>query len=215
MKALLVIDVQNDFVPPDGSLAVGHGDEVVKPIIDLMEDKDGKYHWDKIVLTRDWHPANHTSFAKTHGLSDFSPFVYDSPVKGDDSKQDATLWPVHCVQNTKGSELVDALKEEVAKHNYTVVNKGYLADREYYSAFNDIWNDHVTELHKLLQDAGITEVFVVGLALDFCVKNTAISAAHLGYKTTILQQFTRAIAADDKSMASLKQELQREKVSLL
>ncbi|CAL9728883.1 nicotinamidase [Monosporozyma unispora] len=214
MKALLVIDAQNDFVPPDGSLAVGHGDEVIQPIIKLMNDETHQYNWDKIILTRDWHTPNHTSFAKSHGLPDFSPFVYDSPIPGDDSKQDATLWPVHCVQNTKGSQLVDDLIKEVNKHHYTVVNKGYLTDREYYSAFNDIWNYHKTELNELLQEKGIDEVYVVGLALDFCVKNTAISAAKLGYKTTILKGYTRAINTDAESMQKLNDELAANKVTL-
>lgn len=213
MKALLVIDVQNDFVPPNGSLAVEHGEEVIQPIIKLMNDENNVYKWDKIVLTRDWHPTNHISFAKSHELPNFSPFVYDSPIPGDDSKQDGILWPIHCVQDTEGGQLVDDLVREVDKHHYTIVNKGCLTDREYYSAFNDIWNYHKTELNDLLKEQGIDEVYVVGLALDFCVKNTAISAAKLGYKTTILKAYTRAINTDAESMQRLNDELVANKVA--
>lgn len=89
-----------------------------------------------------------------------------------------------------------------------------MADREYYSAFNDIWDDHHTELDSILQKHGINDVFVVGLALDYCVKSTALSAAKLGYRTTILQTYTRAIATDEKSMCGLKQELVQNDITL-
>ncbi|SCV04139.1 LAMI_0H13718g1_1 [Lachancea mirantina] len=210
-KALIVVDVQNDFLPPSGSLAVPQGDQVVSGIAHLMQDD----RWACVVVTQDWHPKTHTSFAVNHQQPDFSEFTYTSPT--DSSRtQRGMLWPVHCVQDTPGSELaptIAATLEELATDHH-VVKKGYLADREYYSAFNDIWGLHKTELHSLLDRHGINDVFVVGLALDYCVKNTAISAAQLGYRTTILQDYTRGIANDSKSMASLKQELVQNDVAL-
>ncbi|KAK5962973.1 nicotinamidase PWA37_005429 [Arxiozyma heterogenica] len=219
MKALLVIDVQNDFARKDGKLYVNKGEEIVEPIVDLIEDKAGKYKWDLVVLTRDWHPADHISFAKNHNLPDFSSYKYCDP-RNRTVTQESTLWPVHCVQNTWGGQLVDPLNKIAAKAiereqqkkegvdvDVVVVDKGYLKDREYYSAFNDIWDDHKTELDGLLRKQGIEEVFVVGLALDYCVKNSAVSSARLGYKTTILTDFTRAIATDHVATETLRREL--------
>lgn len=217
MKALLVIDVQNDFARKDGKLYVNKGEEIVGPIVDLIEDKAGKYKWDLVVLTRDWHPADHISFAKNHDLPDFSSYKYCDPRNGTVA-QESTLWPVHCVQNTWGSQLVGPLNKIAANAiereqreeegvDVVVVDKGYLKDREYYSAFNDIWDDHKTELDGLLRKQGIEEVFVVGLALDYCVKNSAVSSARLGYKTTILADFTRAIATDHVATETLRREL--------
>lgn len=213
VKALLVIDIQNDFLPPNGSLAVPHGDEIIQPVIDLMEDP--KQEWHRVVLTRDWHTFDHISFAKTHKKEDFSKIIYKSPVPGDDSTQEGTLWPVHCVQQTYGSQLAAPLLEEQKKLDCHVINKGYLSDREYYSAFSDIWNYHRTELQHYLQCHHITDVYVVGLALDYCVKSTAISAAKLGYKTFILKDYTRPIYSDPASMQKLEKELKENNVSLI
>ncbi|SCU89291.1 LAFA_0E17106g1_1 [Lachancea sp. 'fantastica'] len=210
-KALIIVDVQHDFLPPKGSLAVSAGDEVVSPIVDLMRDE----RWCVVVATQDWHPENHVSFARNHDLPDFSPFDYASP-SNPSKTQAATLWPVHCVQDSWGSQLAPKLAQafDTLQCDHHVVQKGFLSDREYYSAFNDIWNDHHTSLDALLQKHGVNDVFVVGLALDYCVKSTAISAAQLGYRTTILKNYTRAIASDDKSMSNLKQELVQNDVAL-
>lgn len=213
VKALLVIDIQNDFLPPNGSLAVAHGDEIIEPVIKLMEDP--KQEWHRVVLTRDWHPQDHISFAKTHGKPDFSKVTYQSPIPGDNSTQEGVLWPKHCVQGTHGSQLADALIEEQKKLDCRVVDKGYLHDREYYSAFNDIWEFHKTELNNYLKSHHITDVYVVGLAFDYCVKNTAISAAKLGYNTFILKDYTKAINTDQASMASLEEELKKHNVKVI
>lgn len=200
--ALLIIDIQNDFLPPNGSLAVSAGDEIINPVIQLARDPK----WACVVMTKDWHPRDHISFARNHNLPDFSQFTYESPLH-DGQSQSATLWPVHCVQDTVGSEVPEAITEAFERLDvpHTIVNKGYLSDREYYSGFNDIWEDHHTELNDFLKSQKTTEVYVVGLALDYCVKNTAISASKLGYHTTILQNYTRAIAPE--SIPRLKQEL--------
>ncbi|CEP64143.1 nicotinamidase LALA0_S10e03422g [Lachancea lanzarotensis] len=210
-KALIIVDVQHDFLPPKGSLAVSTGDEVVSPIVELMQDE----RWCVVVATQDWHPENHVSFARNHDLPDFSPFDYTAP-SNSSKTQRATLWPVHCVQDSWGAQLAPELAQALdgLQCDHHVVQKGTLSDREYYSAFNDIWNDHHTGLDALLQKHGVNDVFVVGLALDYCVKSTAISAAQLGYRTTILKDFTRAIASDDRSMCNLKQELVQNDISL-
>lgn len=213
VTALLIIDVQNDFLPPKGSLGVPNGNLVIDPIIELMKSDK----WSCVGMTKDWHPASHTSFACNHGLPDFSAFTYKSPILGSNDTQDATLWPVHCVQETWGSEvpphLLDAFENLKVPHK--IVNKGYLEDREYYSGFNDIWKDHRTELDSFLKENKVTEVYVVGLAFDYCVKNTAISSAELGYKTYILKNYTKAISADSNSMEKLADELSSKGVSLV
>ncbi|CCK70122.1 nicotinamidase KNAG_0D03760 [Huiozyma naganishii CBS 8797] len=213
MKTLIVVDVQNDFLPPKGSLAVPHGDEVIDPIIELINDP--AQDWHRVVFTKDWHPKKHTSFAITHNQPEFSKYTYKSPRFGDLTTQEGTLWPVHCVQNTWGAQITNKLMKEVSKHHFKIVDKGFLRDREYYSAFHDIWKFHRTDLDDYLRKHHTTEVYIVGLALDFCVKCTAISAAELGYKTTILKDYTRAINTDDESMAKLEKELQENDVALV
>ncbi|SCV00065.1 LANO_0F05028g1_1 [Lachancea nothofagi CBS 11611] len=210
-KALIVVDLQFDFLPPNGSLAVPTGDQIVSPIAELIKDE----RWSVVIATQDWHPKDHVSFAANHNLPDFSEFEYTSPAKPYGT-QKATLWPVHCVQGTQGAELAPEMATafEKLECDHHVVQKGFLADREYYSAFNDIWNDHHTQLDAMLQKHGINDVFVVGLALDYCVKSTAISAANLGYRTTILQNYTRPIASDHKAMCNLRQELIQNDVTL-
>lgn len=212
VRALLIIDVQNDFLPPKGSLAVPDGDAVIEPIIELLKEEE----WNCVAMTKDWHPKDHISFASVHGLPDYSPFTYTSPVSGSNEKQEATLWPVHCVQESWGSNvptnLLNAFLDLKAPH--LIVNKGYLSDREYYSGFNDIWNDHHTELDSFFKEHNVTDIYVVGLAFDYCVKNSAISAAKLGYNTVILNSYTRAISTDAKSIEALHEELAKNKIHL-
>ncbi|SCU98228.1 LADA_0H11474g1_1 [Lachancea dasiensis] len=203
-KALIIVDLQHDFLPPHGSLAVPGGDEIVAPIVELAKDD----RWSVVVATQDWHPRDHVSFAVNHNVPEFSEFVYTSPIRRNET-QAATLWPVHCVQGTQGAELAPELVHTLDRLecDHHVVQKGFLSDREYYSAFHDIWSDHHTQLHGLLQKHGVNEVSIVGVALDFCVKSTAVSAANLGYRTTILKDYTRGIATDAKAQCNLEQEL--------
>lgn len=212
VSALIVVDIQNDFLP-GGSLAVPHGDEIIQPVIKLMEDPNRKWH--RIILTRDWHTSDHISFARTHKKPDFSPITYHSVIPDDNATQEGTLWPVHCVQQTHGAQLADAIADEQKKLGCRIVDKGYLSDREYYSAFSDIWNYHRTELNNYLDSHHITDVYVVGLALDFCVKHTALSAAKRGYNTYILKDCTRAIHSDPESMKALEKELKENNVQLI
>lgn len=210
MKTLLVIDVQNDFITPDHSMYVPQGEEVVSPIVELMKDPQ----WHRVVVSRDWHPQNHISFAKNHGVEDYTETTYKSPRPGDDSTQPATLWPVHCVQNTRGAQLAPDILELVNSKHIKIVDKGYLSNCEYYSAFNDTWEWHKTELDEYLKKHHTTEVYVVGLALDFCVKNTAISAAKLGYDTTILKDYTKPIYTDADHQQQLEKDLKEHNVKV-
>lgn len=222
MKALLVIDLQNDFANQRGSMYVDKSEEIIEPIIELVKDKEHRYRWDRVVFTRDWHPVDHISFARTHGLPDFCKYTYHHP-RDTHIRRESTLWPVHCVQGTWGSQLVDPIRKELITTKETengtvmaVVDKGFIRDREFYSAFDDIWGESSqdTSLEDQLLE-GIQEIYVVGLALDYCVKNTAISAATRGYKTTVLKEYTRAIHTDPAAMESLCRELKEHGVSLI
>lgn len=197
-SALLVIDIQNDFLP-GGSLAAPSGDTVIPDVISLLNTQN--YKWDTVVFTQDWHPKDHTSFASNHAdVEPFQKIAFQSPKKGDEGKGERmeTVWPNHCVQHTHGADIPEVLTEcykgiTVPK---TIIQKGKLQDRDYYSAFNDIWDDDYTELHDFLQENSIKKVFVVGIAYDFCVKYTCESASKLGYETYVIKPLTRAINLD-------------------
>ena len=174
--ALIVIDVQNDFCP-GGALAVAGGDEIIIRINGLMEA------FGTVVLTQDWHPANHASFAANHpGATPFSlaQMPYGPQV----------LWPTHCVQGSKGAEFHRDLWTDPA---HLIVRKGFRPEIDSYSAFFE--NDHSapTGLDGYLRSRGITAVTLVGLATDYCVAYSAVDAAGLGYTATVLEGAARAI----------------------
>ena len=190
--ALLVIDIQNDFLP-GGSLAVQDGDKIIPDVLDLLDSS--KYHWDAVAFSQDWHPKDHTSFASNH--ADVEPFgqVEFTSTKDPNVKSLETVWPNHCIQHCHGSGFPDQLIEAYKKVDApkTIVQKGVLQDRDYYSAFNDIWDDNKTELDSFLKENAITHVFLVGLAYDYCVKFSAESSSKLGYKTFVLKPLSKAI----------------------
>ena len=174
--ALIVIDVQNDFCP-GGALAVAGGDEIISRINGLMGE------FATVVLTQDWHPANHASFAANHpGATPFSliQMPYGPQV----------LWPTHCVQGTKGAEFHADLRTDPAQ---MIIRKGFRAGIDSYSAFFE--NDHSTPtgLEGYLRSRGITTVTLVGLATDYCVAYSALDAARLGFRATVLEGACRAI----------------------
>lgn len=197
--ALLVVDLQEDFLPPDGSLAVANGRDIIKPIIELLTSK--KYKWDAVIATKDWHPSDHISFAKTHAVAPYSTKLLSSPDHSGKTKVH-TLWPVHCVQNTFGSEFPKEFDDEFEKLlslqtvPTKIVLKGYLQDREYYSCFEDVWGLHKTECAQYLRDNGITDVVAVGIAYDFCVMNSCIDSAKNGFKTYVVKDLTKAVFPD-------------------
>lgn len=175
-EALIVIDVQNDFCP-GGALAVAGGDEIIPRINALMQE------FPVTVLTQDWHPEEHSSFAAMHDGK--SPFETIEMPYGPQ-----TLWPAHCVWGSKGAAFHPRLAIDPAD---LIIRKGFRPEVDSYSAFFE--NDHATStgLAGYLRERGITDLTFVGLALDFCVAWSAIDAAKLGFNVRVLEGACRAI----------------------
>ncbi len=178
-KALIVIDVQNDFCP-GGALAVAGGDEIVPGINALMPD------FSAVILTQDWHPQGHSSFASSHAGKnplDMIEMPYGPQV----------LWPDHCIQGSDGAAFHMGLNSDRAD---MIVRKGYNSQIDSYSAFFE--NDHETPtgLHGYLQTRGLTALMFAGLATDFCVNYSAVDAAKLGYAVSLRNDLCRAIDFD-------------------
>lgn len=187
--ALIVIDVQNDFCP-GGALAVTEGDAVVPVANRLMQ------RFDHVVLTQDWHPDDHSSFAANNpGRDAFS--LIDMPYGPQ------VLWPVHCVQGTAGATFHKDLETDRAS---LIIRKGYRSEIDSYSAFFE--NDHTTStgLAGYLRERAVEHLVMVGLATDFCVRFSAVDAAKLGFKVTLLEDGCRAIDLDG-SLAAARAEL--------
>jgi nicotinamidase/pyrazinamidase len=175
-SVLLVVDVQNSFVP-GGSLAVPRGDEVVPAVNALMR------RFENVVLTQDWHPPGHLSFASAHpGKKPFETIAlpYGPQV----------LWPDHCVQGSEGAAFHPAL--EVARAQL-VIRKGYHAHCDSYSAFVEADRETATGLAGYLRDRGLRRVFACGLATDFCVAWSAADARAAGFETVVIEDACRAI----------------------
>lgn len=174
--ALIVVDVQNGFCP-NGNLAVPNGDEVV-PIINTLAT-----HFQNIVFTQDWHPADHISFAENHvGKQPFDTIELDYGTQ--------VLWPTHCVQGSQDAELHPDLNIPSAQ---LIIRKGYHQHIDSYSAFLEADQQTSTGLAGYLQSRGIDTVYVVGLATDFCVAWTAMDAAKLGFASYVIEDACRAI----------------------
>jgi len=174
--ALVIVDVQYDFLP-GGRLAVAGGDEIIAPINALAQK------FATVVATQDWHPAGHISFASSHpGRAPFEVIALDYGPQ--------VLWPDHCVIGTRGAEFSAAL--DTARIQ-AVVRKGFRPEIDSYSGFAD--NDHKTPtgLAGYLRDRGVTRLFLVGLATDFCVGWTAEDGVAAGFECTVIDDATRAI----------------------
>ncbi len=195
-EALIVIDVQNDFCP-GGALAVAEGDAIIPRINALMGEFAVR------VLTQDWHPADHSSFAANHAGAE--PFSLTEMAYGPQ-----VLWPTHCVQGSYGAAFHDDLATDPAD---LILRKGFRAAIDSYSAFFE--NDHATPtgLEGYLRTRGVTELTVVGLATDFCVAYSAIDAAKLGFAVTVLEGACRAIDLDG-SLARARDEMRAAGVRL-
>lgn len=177
--ALIVIDVQNDFCP-GGALAVIDGDAIIPEINALMEDFQVR------VLTQDWHPAGHASFAANHpGAAAFS--LIEMPYGPQ------VLWPVHCVQGTSGAAFHTGLRTDPAD---MVLRKGFRAAIDSYSAFFENDRTTPTGLEGYLRTRGVDHVTLVGLATDFCVAYSAVDAARLGFGVSVIEGACRAIDLD-------------------
>ncbi len=194
---LIVVDVQNDFCP-GGALAVPEGDAVIAPIHRVAP------RFGHIVLTQDWHTANHTSFATAHPGK--KPFESIELAYGAQ-----TLWPPHCVQGTAGAEFHPALRLPQAE---LILRKGFHTQIDSYSAFFE--NDRVTPtgLAGYLRERGLRRVFLAGLAYDYCVGYSALDARRLGLPVVVLRDACRAIGLND-SIATTEAEFARAGVDVI
>ncbi|TGO29347.1 hypothetical protein BPAE_0016g00710 [Botrytis paeoniae] len=204
--ALIVVDLQEDFLPPNGSLAVTNGRDTIPIINNLLSLP---FHLK--VATKDWHPSNHTSFASNHtGKQPFTDFTTITNPSNASETYQTRLWPPHCIQDTLGSEFPFEL--DTTKFTQTIF-KGQNPDVEVYSAFYDpLKSPRCSDsgLATHLNNEGITHVYVVGLAADYCVKCTAEDSAEEGFDTFILEEGTRAV--DPKSWETMKLGLKGVKV---
>lgn len=173
---LLVVDIQNDFMP-GGALAVARGDEVV-PVVNRLARA-----FSHVVLTQDWHPRSHVSFAANHAGR--QPFETMTLPYGEQ-----VLWPVHCVQDTEGAALHRDLH---VPHARLVVRKGHHERVDSYSAFVEADRVTPTGLEGYLRDVGATRVWLAGLATDYCVAWSALDARAAGFKVTVIEDACRAI----------------------
>lgn len=175
-EALLVIDLQNDFMP-GGALAVARGDEVV-PVANRLARS-----FEHVIVTQDWHPRDHISFAASHAGK--SPFERIALPYGEQ-----VLWPVHCVQGTAGAALHEAL--DIA-HARLVIRKGYRRTIDSYSAFVEADRETPTGLAGYLRESGVKRVWCCGLATDYCVAWTALDARAAGFEAVVVEDACRAI----------------------
>lgn len=178
-SALIVVDVQLDFCP-GGALAVAEGDAVVAPINAIAP------RFGTVVLTQDWHPAEHLSFAENH--ADKIPFSTAEMHYGTQ-----VLWPTHCVQGTEGAGFHPDLALDLAN---VVIRKGTNPGIDSYSAFFENDRSTPTGLNGYLADRGVREVWIAGLATDFCVGYSALDAAKLGFQVTLIEDASRGIDLD-------------------
>ena len=174
--ALLVIDVQNDFCP-GGALAVSGGDQIV-PIINRLSQR-----FEHVILTQDWHPAGHISFASSHPGS--KPFERIQVTYGTQ-----TLWPDHCVQGTHGADFHPDLD---VPHSQLILRKGFRRNIDSYSAFLEDDHSTPTGLASYLRERGLKRLFLCGLAYDFCVRFSAVDGTAEGFECLVIEDATRAV----------------------
>jgi nicotinamidase/pyrazinamidase len=174
--ALIIVDVQNDFLP-GGALAVSEGDQII-PVINLIQKK-----FDFVVATQDFHPADHKSFAANHeGAAVGELIEWQGNLQ--------ILWPVHCVQETPGANFHKDLNHHKWK---AIIKKGINPNFDSYSGFFDNAHQIDTGMASYLRENGIERVFICGLALDYCVRFTAIDANELNFDTYLITDATRAV----------------------
>lgn len=197
MNALIIVDVQNDFCP-GGALAVKEGDQIIERINQLQE-KLGC-----VVATQDWHPATHKSFASHHGKKVGEVIDLQGLPQ--------ILWPDHCVQGTRGAEFHPRLKtSRIAR----IVQKGTDENIDSYSGFFDNGHRKATSLEKFLRSKDVEEVYIVGLATDYCVKYTALDAVQLGFKTHVVEDACRGVELKPGDVARAVEEMKGKGVQII
>ena len=184
--ALLMIDIQNDFCP-GGALAVNDGATIV-PVVNAMQDD-----YAIRILTQDWHPQGHTSFADNHSNED--PYTLIKMPYGDQ-----VLWPTHCVQGTKGARFHEDLRTD---NTDMIIRKGYNPNIDSYSAFFENDQSTPTGLSGYLNERGVTDVVLCGLATDFCVYYSAMDALKCGFGAKLITKACRAIDLDGSLNAAM------------
>lgn len=196
MKALLVIDIQHDFLP-GGSLAVPGGDAII-PLINQLQPL-----FEVVVATQDWHPSDHKSFASQHaGRNEFDTIeLLGMP---------QVLWPDHCVQGTRGADFPDSLNMNKVE---AIFRKGMDPEIDSYSGFFDNGHLKSTALADYLKGKNVTEVYLAGLAADFCVYFSAKDALELGFKTFFIEDATRSINQEGFELA--KEDLRQKGASIV
>lgn len=191
-RALILIDIQNDFVP-GGALAVREGDAVI-PIANRLQDA-----FDLIVASRDWHPRDHGSFAANHPRKNVGDVI-------DLHGLPQILWPVHCVQETSGADFAPGLRtDRVAR----VFLKGTDPEIDSYSAFFDNGGRRSTGMGEYLREQGVRDVYVCGLATDYCVKFTALDARQLGFNVHLIEDASRGVNLKPDDSAAAIDEIRR------
>ncbi|KAH9894556.1 isochorismatase [Xylariomycetidae sp. FL2044] len=207
--ALIVVDLQEDFCPPHGSLAVPEGRDVTPLINKLLEAS-----FVVKIATKDWHPRDHISFADNHpGKQAYTDFARVVNPSNPSESYESRLWPVHCVQDTRGAELVPEL--EVAKID-KVIHKGTDSRVEMYSPFYAPFKlPRVCDsgLVGVLREHQVSDVYVVGLAADYCVKSAAVDAAAEGFQTYLVEDCTRAVNVAE--WAGCKKEIEKSGVKVV
>ncbi len=192
MNALILVDIQNDFVS-GGALVVPEGDQIVPIVNRLMP------HFDRVVAIQDWHPADHLSFASQHAGKQVGDVIELGGLQ-------QILWPDHCVQNTRGAQFVSALDVECID---AVFQKGTDREIDSYSGFFDNGHRKATGLADYLTAQGIKEIYICGLATDYCVKFTAQDARKLGFETYVFEDACRGVNLTqhdvDKALASMRE----------
>ncbi|EXB35478.1 MULTISPECIES: bifunctional nicotinamidase/pyrazinamidase [Acinetobacter] len=191
-SALIIVDVQNGFCP-GGNLAVNGADQII-PLINRLAQK-----FKNIILTQDWHPENHVSFAKNH----LNKKPYDSIELAYGTQ---VLWPAHCVQGTDDAELHPLLNVPAAQ---LVIRKGFHPDIDSYSAFLEADQETVTGLAGYLKERRIDTVYIAGIATDFCVAWTAMDARQFGFNTFVIEDATKAIDLEGSLEQAWQQMLDR------
>lgn len=211
--ALIIVDFQEDFCPPTGSLAVAGGRDIAPTINTLLT-----YPFTLRIATKDFHPRDHISFASNHPAPDNKPFeslITISNPSNPDENVTSLLWPDHCIQGTKGADLVPELDQTKIDH---VVQKGLDRKVEMYSAFAAPFSNPPyaeSGLGELLKEKSITHVYCVGLAFDYCVRCTAVDAAKLGFKTYVVDEGCRAVDPSTMARKAVQESLEQHGIEIV